>query len=86
MPGRSLVVQNSEVVYTRPLEQIGATMVLWLDVIPYRMMRVEVATDDAGGSSRNLFRIKVDGLTDGIYWREVVVRDGNPLVSTEPGA
>ena len=61
-------------------------MILWLDVIPYRMMRVEVATDDAGGSSRNLFRIKVDGLTDGIYWREVVVRDGNPLVSTEPGA
>ena len=50
------------------------------------MMHIEVATDEAGGSSGNFFRIKVDDLTDGIYGREVVVRDGNPLVSTEPGA
>ena len=86
MSGRSLVVQNSEVVYTRPLKQISAAVVFWLDVIPYRMVRVGVTTNDAEGSTWNLFRFKVDDLTDRIYGREVVVRDGNPLVTTEPGA
>ena len=75
MSGRSLVVQNSEVVYTRPLKQISAAVVFWLDVIPYRMVRVEVTTNDAGGSTWNLFQFKVDDLTDGIYGREVVVRE-----------